>query len=245
MVLQHISLAPLVTTLGLHSPLDAADREALMALPVTIRTMEALGYIAREGDVPTSCSVLLAGYAFRQKLTSEGTRQILSLHLPGDPIDFQTLFLSTADHNLQALTQVRIAAIPRKAIVELMDERPAVAHAVIANMLVEASIGREWQLNVGRRDARSRLAHFLCEFGQRVDASILADSGRYELPMTQEQLGDALGLTSVHVNRTLKALEAEGVLHRAGRKIVFPAWQRLRSIAGFSPHYLHFGDQAA
>jgi CRP-like cAMP-binding protein len=237
------ALAALVTNLKTHAPLDRDDCEAITALPATRRTMEPLSYLVREGEPPpTHCSVLLGGFAFRQKLSGEGTRQILSVHLPGEALDFQLLFLDCADHNVQALTRVELANVPRAAIRQLMEERPGVARAVINKMLVEASISREWLLNVGRRDARTRLAHFLCEFALRVDLQGVKGNGGYELPMTQEQIGDALGLTSVHVNRTLRVLEGEGLLRRSGRKVVFPQWQELRRVADFSALYLHLAN---
>jgi CRP-like cAMP-binding protein len=110
-------------------------------------------------------------------------------------------------------------------------------------ILVEASIFREWVLNVGRRDSIAKLAHLLCELGVRLDAEGLAEDYGYELPMTQEQLADALGLTPVHVNRTLKALEAEGLIVRSKRSISFPDWKRLRHVGDFNQRYLHLEPQ--
>jgi CRP-like cAMP-binding protein len=112
-------------------------------------------------------------------------------------------------------------------------------------ILVEASIFREWVLNLGRRDSRTRLAHLLCEFAIRLEAQGLADENGYELPMTQEQLADALGLTSVHVNRTIMALEAEGFIHRDRRRMRFPNWRRMRDVADFNQRYLHLQPQTS
>ena len=126
---------------------------------------------------------------------------------------------------------------------ELVDARPAIRQAVIASVLIEASIFREWVLNVGRRDARTRLAHLLCEFAIRMEAQGLIDGGGFELPITQEQLADAVGLTPVHVNRTLKSLEADGLITRNKRNIVFPSWERMRDVGDFNPRYLHLDRQ--
>ena len=108
--------------------------------------------------------------------------------------------------------------------------------------LVESSIHREWLLNVGRRNARSRLAHLLCEFSVRFQKSTIADAMAYELPMTQEQLGDALGLTPVHVNRVLKSLETDGLIARKKRQVSVIDWPRLRDAAEFNERYLHLGQ---
>jgi CRP-like cAMP-binding protein len=120
-----------------------------------------------------------------------------------------------------------------------------VAQAILITTLVEASIFREWVVNIGQRGSRSRIAHLLCEFAYRVTAQRLATDGIYELPMTQEQLADATGLTAVHVNRVLQALQREGLIERDRRMIRFPSWERLRDVADFNPRYLHTRDLEA
>ena len=111
--------------------------------------------------------------------------------------------------------------------------------------LVEASIFREWVLNVGRRPAQARVAHVLCELGVRRETQGLAENYGYQLPMTQEQLADVCGLTPVHINRTLKSLEARGLIKRDKRRISFPDWQALRDVGDFNQRYLHMEVQSA
>jgi CRP-like cAMP-binding protein len=236
-------LQMLVRRLELIADLPEADRQAVLALPHRTRTVEASTYLTREGDLPTVCGVLGSGLAYRQKLTGDGVRQIVALHIPGDALDLQHLFLDVADHSVQMLTRGEVAFVPRKDLQDLVDARPAVRHAVMSSVLVEASIFREWVLNVGRRDARTRLAHLLCEFAIRMEAQGLIDGGGFELPITQEQLADAVGLTPVHVNRTLKSLEADGLITRNKRNIAFPSWERMRDIGDFNPRYLHLEPQ--
>lgn len=219
--------------------LDVDDIAATAGLTGQVRTLEPASYLIREGEPVRYCAFLLSGFAFRQKLTSEGARQICSLHIPGDALDLQTLYLDVADHNVQALTRAEVLFVPQDQIKALISANPRIAQAIIVDILIATSIMREWLLNVGRRDARTRLAHLLCEFAVRMDAHELSDGDGYELPMTQEQLGDALGLTSVHVNRTLKALEREGALTRRGRRVQFTDWERMRRIADFSALYLY------
>jgi CRP-like cAMP-binding protein len=132
-----------------------------------------------------------------------------------------------------------VADIPREAIQELVMTRPAVGAAVIYSTLVEASILREWVVNVGRRDARARVAHVLCEFAVRLEWRGLASHGGFELPMTQEQLADATALTSVHVNRVLKGLESDGLIRRQRRNVQFDDWRALQDVGDFSRRYLH------
>jgi CRP-like cAMP-binding protein len=236
-------LRSLVRNLETHSRLGEDDRQAILRLPYKLRPLEAATYIVREGDPPQRCAVIVSGLAFRQKSTGDGARQIIALQVPGEAIDFQNLFLDVSDHSAQMLTRGEVAEVPRNALQDLVGERPMVARAVMVSTLIEAATFREWVLNIGRRDARSRLAHLLCEFAVRLETLGLAADHGYELPMTQEQLADATGLTSVHVNRVLKSLESEGLITRNRRNISFPDWRRLREVGDFNSRYLHLEMQ--
>jgi CRP-like cAMP-binding protein len=222
-----------------------ADEQAIFNLPHVVRTIEAGTYILREADFPEMCGVLVSGFAYRQKITGEGSRQILAINIPGEAVDFQNLFLDVADHRVQMLTRGEVAFVPRTAMVALCKSSDSVMHAVVTKVLAESSIFREWITNVGRRDARSRAAHLLCELAVRLTAHGLAEEYGFQLPMTQELLADALGLTSVHVNRMLKSLEADGYITRTKRHVRFPDWERMRSIADFNERYLHLDDRRA
>jgi CRP-like cAMP-binding protein len=229
----------LVRRLEIHQGLTADDRAAILALPYKLKRLEAQAYTLREGDRPDKCAVLLSGYAFRHKLTGEGARQIMAIHIPGEALDFQNMFLSESDHNVQMLTRALVAEIPRGPLEELVLTNANVGRAILVFSLVEASVFREWTLNIGRRDARSRIAHLLCEIAYRLTAQGLSSDGRYELPMTQEQLADATGLTSVHVNRVLQGLQREGLIERDRRMIRFVSWERMRDVGDFNARYLH------
>lgn len=231
--------------LELHAPLSEADRAAVLALPYRLRTVEAGTYLTREGDQPTICAILVSGLAYRQKITGDGHRQIVAIHIPGEALDLQHLFLDVADHNVQMLTHGEVAVVQRGQLQDLVRSSAGLSNAIMAGILVEASIFREWVLNVGRRDARTRLAHLLCEFAVRMRAQDLADGTGYELQITQEQLADAVGLTPVHVNRTLKTLQADGLITRSKRTISFPSWERMRDVADFNQRYLHLEPQKA
>jgi CRP-like cAMP-binding protein len=219
--------------------LDDADRNALLSLPYQIKITEAGGYVVREGAPTQKSALILSGLAFRHKLTVDGGRQIVSIHIPGDFVDLEGSLLAIADHNVQTLTRCEIASIPRAAIQKLVKMHPRVGLAMWIDTLVDGSIFREWITNVGRRDAKQRIGHLFCEFALRLDIAGLGDVNGYELPMTQEQLADATGLTSVHVNRTLKALEMDGLIRRERRFVHIPDWERLREVSGFSALYLH------
>ena len=193
----------------------------------------------REGDLATHSCLLRSGFVYRHKIVRNGARQILSIHMSGDMVDLQNSLLGMADHSVQALTRAEVAFIPREEIKKIAFGRPAVGMAMWHDTLVDGSIFREWIANVGRRDARTRLAHLLCEFAVRLEAAGLADRDKYTLPMTQEQLADCTGLTSVHVNRTLQGLERDSVISRTKRTVTVADWKRLAEVGDFSSAYLH------
>ena len=229
----------LLRKLGRISPLQEEDRRAVSALPITIGSAPSGHYLIREGSSVEQCCLLLKGYACRHKTTSDGNRQIVSFHLPGDILDLQHLLLPRADHNVQTTSEATVAWLPAAALKRLALERPAVGEALWRDSLIDASIFREWVLNVGRRSAKSRIAHMLCEFAVRREAAGLGRPERFTLPMTQEQIADATGLTPVHVNRMLQALAEDGVISRHKRQIEIADWGRMRLIADFDPDYLH------
>jgi CRP-like cAMP-binding protein len=231
-------LLPFVTKLDAHVTLSGKDREAVLSLPHRVVRTDAGRYMFREGDRATSCSVILSGFACRHKVLPDGSRQILAFHMRGDGVDIQNALMVLMEHNVQTLTAVEAAVIPAQAISELVSTRPALARALWIETLVEASIQREWTLNVGRRDARARLAHLLCEIGMKLEAAGLATRDRYTLPMTQEQLADAIGLTSVHVNRVLQSLASDGVISRDKRSLKMNDWDAVADVGQFTPEYL-------
>jgi len=236
-------LMPMVTKLQLWTRLEDEDRDAVLALPHKLRSLRAHEYIVRDGDEPRHSCLILGGFAIRHKLTGSGGRQIMSIHMKGDVVDLQNSLLRSADHNVQTLTNVEAAFIPIDVIEKLAADRPTVGKAMWNETLVDGAIFREWTLNVGRRDARTRTAHLLCEFALRLEVVGLGERCHYELPMTQEQLADALGLTSVHVNRTLKSLAADGLIERTNRSVRIPDWKKLAEIADFDSRYLHLDQR--
>lgn len=220
-------------------PLDNEDLNRLIALPLRTEQVTRFRELVREGEVPNQCCLLASGYVCRYKETARGARQIVSFHLRGDLLDIQHLFLATADHSIQTITPATVAWIPKSDLLSLAWQRPNVGKGLWRDSLVDASIFREWVLNVGRRDAKARVAHMLCEFVARCEAAGLGNAESFDFPMTQAQIADATGLTPVHVNRTLRALDADGALLRDRNHFRVLNWHQLTSIADFDPAYLH------
>lgn len=219
--------------------LDGADRQAVANLPFRVTTVPAGTHLVREGNQITECCLLLRGYAFRHKVAANGNRQIVSFHLAGDVLDLQHILLAKADHGVQTLTEAAVAWVPTTAMNALAEERPAIGKALWRDTLIDASIFREWVLNVGQRDAKSRIAHMLCEFAIRREAAGLGSPQRFDLPMSQEHIADATGLTTVHVNRMLMALAKDGMIERDKREMRIIDWDRMRRAADFDLDYLH------
>jgi CRP-like cAMP-binding protein len=223
-----------------RSSLSVEDFSAISALPCSYRIVESSELIVDEGGSPRStCSLVAQGIAVCHKLTAEGGRQIVSLHMSGDLLDLQQSFLSVSDRSIQALTAMEIVDINRQVLRDLIQSRPAVASALCIEGLVEASIAREWILNVGRRDGRTKVAHFLCELIVRMYVCGMIDGHRFRLPLTQEQIADATGLTPVYINRTIKWLASDGMIDHTGRDIVINDWDALCEAGEFDPQYLH------
>jgi len=240
---QNHPLDPMVRKLGLWTELSATDQAEIKSLPYQLRQLDAAQYLVWDGDQPQNCALLRSGFAYRHKHAGNGGRQIVSIHMKGDLIDLQNSLLGVADHNVQMLAAGEVALIPIAAIRELAARNPTVAMAMWYETLVEGSIFREWVLNIGRRDARTRIAHLLCEFALRMEFAELGRQTSYELPISQEQLADAVALTPVHVNRTLKRLEQDGLLTRTKRMITISDWKELVKVADFEPRYLHIDQQ--
>lgn len=223
--------------------LSPADRDAVASLALSVRRYEPGAYLVREGMPPgPNCAFVLSGVAYRQKLTVDGARQIVAVQLQGDFVDLQHLWLRCADHNVQALTRLEVAEVERERLRTLALENTTVGTGLWTEALVDASITREWVTNIGRRDARTRLLHLLCEYAVRSRAAGRSDTAATELPMTQEQLGDATGLTAVHVNRTLRTLEADGLVTRSKRFVRLADGDRAVEEADFNPRYLHLPE---
>lgn len=233
------STAGLISKLRRIASLDQEDISRLRGLPMHLQTVKRYCSLIREGEAPERCCLLVKGFAARFKQTVSGSRQIVSFHLSGDLLDIQHLLLSRADHSVETITSATVAWIPKSELLRLAWERPSIGKALWRDCLIDASIFREWVLNVGSRDAKSRIAHMLCEFVARSQAAGLGDRESFELPMSQALIAEATGLTAVHVNRSLRLLDCDGAISRDRNMFRILDWDRLTAIADFDPTYLH------
>lgn len=234
----HTALSSFLTQLEANGPLRGRDRDAILALPSHIQTFQSEARVVHQGDREGDFLVLVEGLATRQKLTGDGARQLLSLHILGDTLNPSSLFLPYADYDIVALRNAKIAIIPRAPMLDLLTASPSIMQALCRLAFVDAAIGREALLRQGRRDAKARVAHFICEYLSRMQARGVIIEGAFVFPLTQEQLGDAVGLTSIHVNRTYNKLVSEGLIIQKGRSFEIPNIGALRIAGDFNDQYL-------
>ena len=162
---------PLLRKLRLNTPIDADNVTAIERLPITVKDIPAHSIIAREGERPVQCCLLVDGIVCRSKTTDAGKRQILSIHIAGEAIpDLQSLHLHVMDHDMTTLSRSTVGCIPHDALHALTRERPLIGEALWRETLIDAAMFREWIVNVGRRSAIRRLAHLLAEIGRRMQA---------------------------------------------------------------------------
>ena len=229
---------PLVAKLETRGPLSDEDRDDLNALCADAREVGPRRQIIREGDRPEFVHLIVEGWAARYKLLPDGARQITAFLIPGDFCDLHVTILGEMDHGIATLTRSRVAFIPR-ATMESLTERPSLTKAFWWSTLVDEAVLRSWIVNIGRRDAFEAIGHLICELYVRMKNVGLADGRSFEVPLTQEEIGDALGLTSVHVNRVLQRLRTEELISFRQGLLTIHDYRRLEKASGFNPNYLH------
>ena len=212
---------------------------AIHALPILVREYGAERAVVSEGQRAVECCLIVRGFCARSKTTSEGRRQILSIHIPGEIPDLMSLHLHVMDHDLRTLTPCTLGFVHHEALRLLYRRQPNLADLCWRDTLIDAAMFREWIVNVGQRPAPARLAHVMVELRERLKLIGRVEGSSFEMPLTQEQVGEALGITAVHANRVIKQLRQDGIvdLHR-GRVDVLDE-TRLLELAGFDGRYLH------
>jgi CRP-like cAMP-binding protein len=230
--------SPLVAKLETRARLSEVDRESLLGLYDDCREIGARRSVIREGDRPDHVHLMIEGWAARYKLLPDGSRQITAFLIPGDFCDFHVTILREMDHGIITLTRSAVAFIARARMDELT-ERPSLVKAFWWATLVDEAVLRSWLVNVGRRDASQAVGHLFCELYVRMKNVGLVEGGGFELPLTQEEIGDALGLTSVHVNRVLQRMRADGLITFRRGTLTILDYGRLEEESGFNANYLH------
>lgn len=232
-------LSRLVEKLSSIARLKPEDRAAINRLPHRSRSVAGGADVVSEGNEARECCLVLEGLFARYNLVRDGQRQIHSFHIPGDLPDRDSLHVRTMDHGIGAMSAGRVAFIPHAAVLEPVENYPNIGVALWRDAVVDGAVYRQWLVNVGRRNAKQRLAHLVCEMFVKMKAVGLAESDHFYFPATQSQLADATGLTAVHVNRTLRELRRDGLVEWKGAVVTIPNLPLLEQFAEFDPSYLH------
>ena len=193
----------------------------------------------RLGEQTDHASLVVAGFIGRFDQNAEGVRQITAVHLPGDMADLHSVVQPEATSALSALSTATILRIPHGHFREAAAAYPALAEALWRDCMVDASILAQWVVNVGRRDARARIAHVLCEMAVRLGAAPAKGEIMFPFPVTQAQRAYVTGLTAVHTNRTLQSLRKDGLIQLTARTLTVLDWDGLREVGDFDELYLH------
>jgi CRP-like cAMP-binding protein len=236
---------PWVRKLKLYAEMAPADEQFLNDLVRNPKSLPARRDIVSQGEVYEYLYVVIEGAACRYKVLPDGRRQIMAFLLPGDSCDVHTFLMKRMDHSIATLVPSRIAVIPRQIILDMTETRPGLTRTLWWSTLVDEAILREWIVVVGRRTAYERVSHLFWETYLRLRAIGYADANSCEVPYTQTDMADTLGLSLVHVNRSVRRLKQEGLITLENRRLTIHDPRRLPAAANFDPDYLHYREPTA
>jgi CRP-like cAMP-binding protein len=233
---------PLLRKLANFSCLSAEETKALLACCSDVRVLTAGEDVIAQGERTGGVRLLLKGFACRYKVLEDGRRQIVAYFVPGDLCDLRVFILQRMDHSIGVLAASRVATIAPDDILKLTNRYPNLTRALWWSTLVDEAVMREWIVNVGRRNARERLGHLFCELWFRFRAVGLNEGNSCTMPLTQVELGETLGLSAVHVNRTLQDLRRQKLITLEDGTLTIEDLNKLMEVSFFTPDYLHLHD---
>lgn len=236
---------PFVRKLEGFTALPDADRTMLERISTEARLFSPRTDLIREGEHPEHVLLVMDGMVCRHKLRTGGQRQIMAYLLPGDLGDLDVTLLKKMDHTITTMSACKVVRLAPQTLADILNQHPAIARALRMSTLVDEATLREWLVNIGSRSAMERIAHFFCELLVRFEAVGLAIQHSYALPLTQADLADTMGLSSVHMNRSLQELRRQGLIELKGGRLSILDLPRLRALAEFKDNYLHLGDRDA
>ena len=229
----------LIVRLQAVAGLSEKDQAKLARMPYKLKSLSNGAHVVRQGDRPTSSTVVMSGFLARQRVISD-RNQISSFYVAGDMPDLHTLHLPVMDHELCSVGNSTVASVPHAYLKELMNDSPGITQAFWRETLIHADLYREWVENLGSRPALGRIAHLLCEIAGRLElVGALENGSRFRLPFTQQNVADACGLSVVHVNRTLQELRQKGLIEWQNHIVQFLDRAALEDAAEFDRSYLH------
>lgn len=231
-----------LTDFGLFRELSPEER-GVVELSARVKGIQAKGHLLRQGDAPQSVHFLLSGFTARSKSVSDGGRQITAVLIPGDSCDLKACLLGHRDHDVHALSDCMVAELPRNTVLNWINLRPRITRALWWSTMADDAITSEWLINIGQREAVERISHLLCEMLFRLKRAELVSDDGFDFPLTQQELGEATGLSTVHVNRSVQALRANGLITLRDRHLKIHDVDRLAAIAMCDPEYLRIAGK--
>lgn len=222
--------------------LSEEERDALAAVMSPPTVVPARRTIIRRGQEVRESTLLVSGYLCRYMDARDGYRQLVSVQVPGDFVDLHGYPLRRLDHDVASLTEVVVVTVSHDDLTALVERFPHLARMLWFATLLDAAMHREWIFRIGRLEAAGRIAHFLCETYERLRIVGLASDGRFDFPLTQQDMGEACGLTSVHVNRTVRRLRESGLAEISAREARILDMAGLAALGEFDPDYLYLDD---
>src|SRR6202789_2665568 len=230
---------PLLRKLSNFAALSEEESTAVVDSCRDVRDVGAREDVISQGDRTGGVKLLLDGFACRYKMLEDGRKQIVAYFVPGDLCDLRVFILQRMDHSIGGIAPSLVATIAPDNVLKLMHTYPALTRALWWSTLVEEAIAREWIVNVGQRNALERTAHLFCELLYRFRAVGLNEGLSCTLPLTQVELAETLGLSPVHVNRTLQELRRQKLITLEGGTLTIQDLEALKEVSFFNPDYLH------
>ena len=229
----------LIRKLAVFDHLPDAELQALATAPIRTALVRADQDLVEQSDPDTECCLLLDGFGARYNVLAGGQRQITAFHLGGDFVNLDSLLLDPVDHSVLALTNCLCGFVRHSYLREISERHPHLGRLLWLNTLVDSATHRQWLVAMGRRSSRDHLAHLLCEFYLRLEAVGLASDHKFILPITQADVGDAMGISFVHVNRVLRELRDADLVTWQQGVVTITDWQGLLTISEFDASYLN------
>jgi CRP-like cAMP-binding protein len=229
----------LIAGLERRDELSDAEKATIEAFPHRVQSFQGGQELVAEGSRPSESCLVLTGFTARAQFLSDGGRQISAVHVPGDFVDLHCFLLKTMDHSIVAIRQCTAAYIPHSSIGAAIAALPHLGRLFWLSTLIDAAIQRAWITSIGRRPPAQQIAHLLCELHERLSPLGLVKDGSFEFPPTQTDISDMVGLSLVHVNRTIQELRAKALVAWSSHVVKIPDLERLEAFCDFDPSYLN------
>ena len=236
-------LGPFVRKVEKQGRLTDEERDVLTSMSARTKVFRRHEEIVAEGSRPDYSTLIVDGFAIRHNHLRDGRRQITAVHVPGDFADLHSFLLKHLDDGVAALTTCTVAFVGHSDLKQITQRYPYLTRVLWFTTLVDGAVHRAWMTGLGAMEAHERVAHFFCEFRDRLRWVELVNQDHYDLPLTQEELADTLGMSGVHMNRTLQDLRGQGLISVKGKAVTINDWERLKQLAQYDPDYLHLGQQ--